>query len=122
MTGITIAQAIPIATGKYEMAIMLSKRNEDAINIFITMILLVLILFFSKNFALLLHHPEIEFWLYFVVEDPFAILFGDEWRVAGEYAKILLPFMFVNFIVGSISIVFEKNHKFIQGEIFNAIL
>jgi O-antigen/teichoic acid export membrane protein len=37
--------------------------------------------------------------LYFVVEDLFAIVFGENWRVAGQYAKILIPYYGINFII-----------------------
>jgi O-antigen/teichoic acid export membrane protein len=50
--------------------------------------------------------------LYFIVEDLFAFVFGEEWRVAGEYAKIIMPLFFIRFIVSTVSIlniVFEKN-------------
>jgi O-antigen/teichoic acid export membrane protein len=49
--------------------------------------------------------------LYFIVEDLFAFVFGDEWRVAGQYAKIMLPLFFARFVTAPISttnIVFEK--------------
>jgi O-antigen/teichoic acid export membrane protein len=50
--------------------------------------------------------------LFFIVEDLFVIVFGEEWRIAGVYAKILIPLFGVRFIVGTVSIlntVFEKN-------------
>lgn len=49
--------------------------------------------------------------LYFIVEDLFAFVFGEEWRVAGQYAKIMLPLFFARFVTAPISttnIVFEK--------------
>lgn len=49
--------------------------------------------------------------LFFFVEDLFAIVFSEEWRIAGEYAKIVLPFFFIKFIASGISVVlplFEK--------------
>ncbi len=49
--------------------------------------------------------------LYFIVEDLFAFVFGEEWRVAGKYAIIVLPFFFIKFIASGISIIlplFEK--------------
>lgn len=36
--------------------------------------------------------------LYFVVPDLFAIIFGEPWRVAGEYAQILIVSSFFQFI------------------------
>ncbi|HBF87992.1 MAG TPA: hypothetical protein DDX39_05045 [Bacteroidales bacterium] len=49
--------------------------------------------------------------LFFFVEDIFAFVFSEKWRVAGQYAQILIPYIFVNFIVSPITItnsVFEK--------------
>lgn len=49
--------------------------------------------------------------LFFIVEDLFAFVFGEKWRIAGVYAKILIPFFFVNFISGttsSILSIFQK--------------
>ncbi len=49
--------------------------------------------------------------LFFIIEDLFAFVFGAEWRVAGEYAKILMPFFMINFISSPLAIsmsVFEK--------------
>ncbi len=51
--------------------------------------------------------------LYFIVEDLFAFIFGEEWRVAGSYAVILVPFYFIRFISSALSVtisIFEKNH------------
>ncbi|MHC3995081.1 lipopolysaccharide biosynthesis protein [Thiomicrolovo sp. ZZH C-3] len=51
--------------------------------------------------------------LFIVIEDLFAIVFGEEWRIAGEYAKILIPLFLMQFVASSIStinIVFEKQN------------
>lgn len=48
---------------------------------------------------------------YFFLEELFAIVFGEEWRIAGTYAKYLLPFFMIKFIVSpltNIHAVFEK--------------
>lgn len=64
-----------IANGRYELAIMLPKKDEDAINIFalgfiitcfISLVLLVLVIFFNNYFTNLLGNKEISLWLYFV--------------------------------------------------------
>jgi len=50
--------------------------------------------------------------LFFTVEDIFAIVFGQKWRVAGSYAQILIPLFFIRFIntpVSSMNIVYERN-------------
>jgi len=70
-----------IANGRYELAIMLPRKDEDAINIFalgfiitciISFVLLLLAIFFNDYFTSLLGNEEISFWLYFV---PIAIFF-----------------------------------------------
>jgi O-antigen/teichoic acid export membrane protein len=38
--------------------------------------------------------------------DLFALLFGESWRHAGEYARIMSPLYFLNFIVSPLSYVF----------------
>jgi len=51
--------------------------------------------------------------IFFVAEDAFAIIFGEEWRIAGVYAKILIPLFCMKFILAPISVtnsVFEKQH------------
>lgn len=47
---------------------------------------------------------------YFFLEELFALVFGEEWRVAGSYAKYMLPFFMIKFIVSpltNIHAVFE---------------
>ena len=41
--------------------------------------------------------------LFMIVEDLFAFVFGEPWRIAGEYAQIVIPFFFVQFVISSIS-------------------
>ena len=41
--------------------------------------------------------------LFLTVESLFAFVFGEPWRIAGEYAQIVIPFFFVQFMVSSIS-------------------
>jgi O-antigen/teichoic acid export membrane protein len=47
----------------------------------------------------------IFFILFFIIEDLFAFVFGEEWRVAGEYAKILIPLFFIRFIVSVLTLI-----------------
>jgi len=70
-----------IANGRYELAIMIPKKDEDAINIFalgfiittsISLLLLVLVLIFQTYFIFLLKNEEIGVWLYFV---PISVFF-----------------------------------------------
>lgn len=49
--------------------------------------------------------------LFFTIKGAFAIIFGEQWRIAGYYCQILLPLFLVRFIVSPISIInsiFEK--------------
>ena len=49
--------------------------------------------------------------LYFVIEDLFVFVFGQNWQAAGVYARILLPLFFARFVVTPLStvvIAFEK--------------
>jgi O-antigen/teichoic acid export membrane protein len=51
--------------------------------------------------------------LFFISEWLFVIVFGEEWRLAGVYAKIITPLIFIRFVVAPISVslsVFEKQH------------
>jgi len=64
-----------IATGKYEMAIMLPKKDGDAINImvlsflvacFISLFLLFVIFIFNAELTKILNTPDISSWLYLI--------------------------------------------------------
>ena len=64
-----------IANGRYELAIVLPKKDEDAINIFalgfiivscVSLVLLLLVVVFNGYCTTLLGNQEISFWLYFV--------------------------------------------------------
>ncbi|RBQ29241.1 lipopolysaccharide biosynthesis protein [Aliarcobacter vitoriensis] len=70
-----------IANGRYELAIMLPRKDENAINIFalgfiitcfISLILLILVIVFNDYFTMLLGNKEISFWLYFI---PITVFF-----------------------------------------------
>jgi len=45
--------------------------------------------------------------LFFIVEDLFAFVFGEEWRVAGFYAQIVVPMFFMRFVVSSLSSTYD---------------
>lgn len=64
-----------IANGRYELAVMLPEKDEDAINIFalgllivsiLSIVLLLLVIFFNHIIVSLLENDKIGFWLYFV--------------------------------------------------------
>ena len=70
-----------VATGRYELAIMLPKKDDDAINIVVLSILisflvsllsLIIVLVFNTQITNLLGNPEIANWLYFI---PLTVLF-----------------------------------------------
>jgi len=70
-----------IASGRYELAIMLPEKDEDAINVFalgliittiISLILLLVILLFNEYLIELLGNREIGVWLYFI---PITVFF-----------------------------------------------
>ena len=68
-----------IANGRYELAVMLPKKDEDAINLFalsliinfsISLVLFFLVLIFHNKILALINSNEISFWLYIA---PFSI-------------------------------------------------
>lgn len=65
------------------------------------------------------------FVLYLVVEDLFAVVFGERWRVAGIYAKLLLPFFAIRFVVAAVTTinsVFEKQRISLAWQILLLIV
>jgi O-antigen/teichoic acid export membrane protein len=49
--------------------------------------------------------------LFFIVEDLFAFVFGEEWRIAGVYAQTVIPLFLIRFIVATVTTtnsIFEK--------------
>ena len=64
-----------MATGRYELAIMLPKKDEDAINIVVLSIIIsflvsfitfLIIFFFNAQISNILGNPKISSWLYFI--------------------------------------------------------
>jgi O-antigen/teichoic acid export membrane protein len=58
--------------------------------------------------------------LYFTIEDLFMIVFGDNWKEAGSYAKILIFMYYIRFIVSSVANmneIFKKNHILLYWQI-----
>ena len=45
--------------------------------------------------------------LFFTVEELFALVFSEEWRIAGSYAQIVIPMFFFSFIVSSLSATYD---------------
>jgi O-antigen/teichoic acid export membrane protein len=53
--------------------------------------------------------------LFVVVEELFAVVFGEEWRLAGQYAQIVIPMFFVRFVVATLSVTYDMfNHLKIE--------
>ena len=80
-----------IASGRYELAIMLPKKDEDAINIFalamviivsLSLFLLILVILFNGYFTTLLNNNEIGFWLYFM---PLALFFTGLFNILSYF-------------------------------------
>lgn len=78
---------------------------------------------FLRSFKLLFFLSLVGFGAgFFLIEDTFAIIFGEEWRTAGLFAKILMPLFAVRLVSTSLSnttSVFEKQKI---GLIINIIL
>jgi len=64
-----------VATGRYELAIMLPQKDEDALNIvalsilisfLVSFVALLIVFIFNSQITHLLGNPEISFWLYFI--------------------------------------------------------
>ncbi len=82
-----------IATAKYEQAIMLPKKEGDAVNIFWLVLIITLgvafitalaAIFFNRPIAILSGNPSIGPWLYFL---PLSILFHGVFQSATFYAN-----------------------------------
>jgi len=63
---------------------------------------------FKKLFILILI-PSVAFYIYAI--DLFIFVFGEEWKIAGVYAQILTPMLFLQFIVGPLSIMLYIGEK-----------
>lgn len=57
-----------------------------------------------KNLLMISVIPFFVFGL--IAPELFAIVFGKEWRIAGEYAQILMPKFLMDFIAGPMSVMF----------------
>jgi len=90
-----------VATGGYEHAIMLPKKDEDAVNIvalsviiscFVSFLVLLMVFVFNSQITSILGNPEISSWLYFV---PITVLFSgiyqsfNYWTNRKKYYKRL---------------------------------
>ena len=63
--------------------------------------------------------------LFFIAPSLFSFVFGEEWRVAGEYTQILIPYLFMNFLISPISqipIILGKQKEIFYISLFGNIL
>ncbi|MDZ7795659.1 MAG: oligosaccharide flippase family protein [Candidatus Marinimicrobia bacterium] len=80
-----------VATARYELAIMLPEKDDDALNIaalglyiatILSVFLLILVITFNQAICNLLNNDEISFWLYFL---PFSVFFIGLFNVLQYY-------------------------------------
>jgi len=74
---------------------------------------------------LLLYSFPIFFIFFIFLQDIFSFIFGDKWEIAGVYAQILIPMLYLRFtgsIVSSVVIIYNKQKKALNIEIINTIL
>ncbi|MEP0714122.1 oligosaccharide flippase family protein [Algoriphagus sp.] len=62
------------------------------------------IVVFKRTFKLLLYLTVVpSIFLWFFIEDLFILIFGEEWAIAGSFAKILVPSLALRFIANPLS-------------------
>ena len=59
--------------------------------------------------------------LFFFTEEIFVFLLGETWRMTAAYAHILIPFIFVNFLISPVSAVTAVVHKQHQSFAFSLV-
>jgi len=80
----------------YEKATRERKKSGTISNIFIATLKKLIIIGFPSFFT-----------LFFIIEELFAFVFGEEWRIAGHYAQIVIPMFFISFVVSSLSSTYD---------------
>jgi len=80
-----------IVSGRYELALMLPRKDEDAINIFalgliivltLSLFFLILVTLFHSSIINILNNEEIGYWLYFI---PMALFFMGLFNLLSYY-------------------------------------
>lgn len=67
---------------------------------------------YKKTFLRLLCIAILAFPIFFVIApDLFALVFGEKWRVSGEYARILVPMFFLQFVTSPLSSMYMLAQK-----------
>ncbi|KMN36354.1 hypothetical protein VK91_21700 [Lysinibacillus sp. LK3] len=90
----------------------ITEEKDYKKNIKLTLIILGSLVIISIFIA-----PIFIFW----GEPLFAIIFGEEWRIVGEYSKILIfPFL-IRFIISPLSVVFLKPENILLGGLWQFI-
>lgn len=63
--------------------------------------------------------------LYIITPSLFAFVFGEKWKIAGEYSQILVPYLFMNFLVSPISsipVILGKQKEIFYISLFGNML
>jgi len=67
---------------------------------------------YKKTFLLLAFIPIIPFVILFLTaENLFTFVFGKEWMIAGQYTKVLIPALYINFIANPLANMFIVAQK-----------
>ncbi len=67
---------------------------------------------YKKTFLRLLCIAVLAFPVFFIIApDMFALVFGEKWRVSGEYARILTPMFFLQFVTSPLSSMYMLAQK-----------
>jgi O-antigen/teichoic acid export membrane protein len=66
-----------------------------------------IIIFYSTVKKLIIIGLPIFVVFFFVIEEIFVFVFSDKWRLAGEYAQIMIPLVFITFISGTVDSVYK---------------
>lgn len=82
----------------------------------------VIITLRSTTKKLILLGFPVFFVLFFVIEDLFSFVFGEEWRIAGQYSQVLIPMFFLRFVSSPIAITTSIYEKQRQALAINIIL
>jgi len=128
-----------IANGRYELAIMLPKKDEDAINILalgfiinvaLSLFLLLIVVIFHNNIVNLLNNKDISPWLYLVPVSVFLMglfnllnYFNNRKKFYKDLAKANV-YKSIGMAIVQLSLGFLKAGAFglISGQIFSQII
>jgi len=123
-----------VANGRYEMAIILPRKDENAINILalgllinfvFSILILILIIFFNENIIELLGNDEITIWLYFMPISIFLVGFfnlltyyNNRKKYYKDIAKsVIIKSIVLALVQLSIGMLKEGAHGLISGQI-----